>query len=272
MINFYNQVPSIYTNASRDFQYLSWLINIVLNDVKHNVDDIYNLPNTKADPKLTELLAMTLGFKVKRKYDQRQLITLVSIIPSILKYKGSKKAIDLVCKALVTASGAIGDTSCELKDNCLEVLLPKEYVDTSLFMDLIPYILPAGITCRIIKQTRITPRIDDIKVQLDDALVAQWQKDVVYDSDTKTVSGLSGLFEGSKDKEPVFANYLENETLNAGLLSNSIIPVVTTSLKTQSQDEPDYITEENEFGTTVIINKYTEEANSYGTTTHIEGK
>ena len=70
MIKFREQVPSVYTNASRDFQYLSWLIDVVLNSVKHNVDTIYDLPNVKHDAKLSELLAMTLGFKVKRNYDQ----------------------------------------------------------------------------------------------------------------------------------------------------------------------------------------------------------
>ena len=88
MIKFKNLVPSVYPNASRDFQYLCWLIDIVLNSVKHTVDDLYDLPNSKADPKLTELLAMTLGFKVKRNYDQDQLRALVAALPRILKYKG----------------------------------------------------------------------------------------------------------------------------------------------------------------------------------------
>ena len=76
MIKFANQVPSVYPSASRDFQYLGWLIDIVLNSVKHNVDDLYDLPNNQADIKLTELLALTLGFKVKRNYDQKQLSAL----------------------------------------------------------------------------------------------------------------------------------------------------------------------------------------------------
>ena len=47
MIKFYEQVPAVYPSASRDFQYLCWLIDIVLNSVKHNVDDLYDLPNSK---------------------------------------------------------------------------------------------------------------------------------------------------------------------------------------------------------------------------------
>ena len=54
MINLYNQVPTVYTSTSRDFQYLSWLYNIVLNSVKHNVDALYDLPKVQTDNKLIE--------------------------------------------------------------------------------------------------------------------------------------------------------------------------------------------------------------------------
>ena len=85
MINIFNQVPTVYTSMSRDFQYMCWLINIVLNSVKHNVDGLYELPNTKTDTRLAELLAMTLGFKIRRRYNQEQLAALVSIFPQLLQ-------------------------------------------------------------------------------------------------------------------------------------------------------------------------------------------
>lgn len=164
MINFYHQVPSVYNNASRDFQFLSWLINVVLNSVKHNVDDLYDLPNPKADPRLIELLAMTLGFKVKRNYNKEQLTTIVSILPSILRYKGTLTAVELAGKALIKASGAVGVFESNLVDNCLEVQLPENLVDTVLFTDLLPYILPAGISVKIITKTEVA--VDGIKTKL----------------------------------------------------------------------------------------------------------
>lgn len=233
MINFYNQVPSVYTNASRDFQYLSWLINIVLNSVKHNVDDLYDLPNTKADPRLIELLAMTLGFKVKRNYNQKQLAALVSIIPRILKYKGTTEAITLAGKALIKASGATGMFDCEIKNNCLEILLPEELVDTTLFMDLLPYILPAGITCRVVRKTQTQAGIDSINVGYHDTLYADWHSDLSWNADTQTSTGLANIFEADSH-EPNFANYKKSETdklvLNNGLLDNSMIPVLNNVL------------------------------------------
>lgn len=229
MINLRNQVPSIYTSASRDFQYLSWLINIVLNSVKHNVDDLYDLPNTKADPRLTELLAMTLGFKVKRNYDQKQLATLVSILPTILKYKGTIEAITLAGNALIRTAGSEGSFHCELEDNCLIVRLPRELVDTTLFMDLLPYILPAGLTCRIVRRTDVKSGISPINVAYQDALSASWHVDLGYtDSKNRQITtGLANLYEAGL-QDPNFA-FFENFDANkptAGLLDNSLIPVL----------------------------------------------
>lgn len=235
MINFYNQVPSVYNSASRDFQYLSWLINVVLNSVKHNVDDLYNLPNNQADPRLTELLALTLGFKVKRNYNQKQLIALVSVIPSILKYKGTEKAVGLACRALIRASGAKGSFNIKLENNCLEVQLPEMLVDTNLFMDLLPYILPAGLSVRIVAKNIYKSDVENIDLDYDDVPIADWLPDLDWNSTSGTSIGLSTLFEDSTYGEikPEFANFKSSgdKVFNAGLLDNSIIPAVTKMLQ-----------------------------------------
>jgi hypothetical protein len=231
VINFRNQVPSVYTSASRDFQYLGWLINIVLNAVKHNVDDMYDLPNTKADPRLTELLALTLGFKVKRNYNNEQLAALVSIIPSILKYKGTKKAIVMAAKALLRASGTLGDFDedkhCKvLGGSLLEVTLPKDLIDVTLFTDLMPYILPAGMSCRVVRKTVLIDKYIT-EVEYNDELNAQWVTDLTWNTDTKCGSGLAELFDTSIH-EPEFAGLID-DALNTGLLANTVIPVLYES-------------------------------------------
>lgn len=251
MINLYNQVPTVYTSASRDFQYLSWLINIVLNSVKHNVDDLYDLPNTKADPRLTELLAMTLGFKVKRNYDQKQLATIVSILPTLLKHKGTYTAVTLAGNALIRTSGSIGSFECSLKDNCLVIRLPQELVDTTLFMDLLPYILPAGLTCRVVRKTDSKRGLDDINVTHRSKLHATWHRDVEYDEDKQTTIGLANLFEAGVH-EPIFSfhkDLSENDKtgeLTHGLLDSSLIPVLDAPMsmpKTRSDKSNEAKTE-----------------------------
>lgn len=275
MIKFQEQVPSIYTSASRDFQYLSWLINVVLNSVKHNVDDLYNLPNTKADPRLIELLAMTLGFKVKRNYNLQQLSALVAVLPIVLKYKGTVIAVEMAGKALVAASGATGDFVIENTTNGeLLVILPETLVDISLFTDLLPYILPAGMTCHIQRTAQIKGNITT-KVAYYDAMLVKMLPDLGWDGDAQVNIGLARLFSTGTEDISTLANFQNGDIdqFTAGLMNNTIIPSLTETLadpKT-TQDEPDYTEEINEHGTSVIIYKYSTDNNNDGTTVIIGG-
>lgn len=236
LIKFREQVPSIYPSASRDFQYLGWLIDIVLNSVKHNVDDLYDLPNSKTDSRLTELLAMTLGFKVKRNYDQNQLQALVAALPRILKYKGTMTAVNMAGNALIAASGAIGNFDSKVENGELTVTLPKSLIDISLFTDLLPYILPAGMTCHIVRKNQLKEGYAT-KLVHQNSLLAEWVPYLDYDDEKQTTIGLANMFntglstseyatfiavDGSRPLNDELTS--NNRVLNTGLLDNSIIP------------------------------------------------
>lgn len=227
MIKMYEQVPQVYMNASRDFQYLSRLIDVVLNSVKYNIDGIYSLPNNPSNVELTELLALTLGFKVKRNYDKEQLAALVSILPSILKYKGTQTAIDLVGKAIIKASGTPGTFLSSVKDNVLEIILPREQVDITLFLDLLPYILPAGLSCRIIKRT-VQQSMVSTETGFESAIRAVLVKDYeinrLYSPDNSAVIDFHNVL-GS----PHYVNPNDPYRPNLGLVDDNIIPVMENS-------------------------------------------
>lgn len=160
MINVKDQLPNIYYDASRDFQVLGHLYEVVLNYIKTNADMLYLLPNgIDVDTRTTELLATTLGFKLRRNYDKEQLAALVSIFPRLLKIKGTKAAVDLVGNALVKASGVPGTFTSAIEKNVLTVKIPIELSDITLFIDLLPYILPFGIRVSILRNTVITRQI-----------------------------------------------------------------------------------------------------------------
>lgn len=160
MINVKNQLPGIYYDASRDFQILGHLYEVVLNHVKTNADMLYLLPNgLETDTRTTELLASTLGFKLRRNYDKEQLAALVSIFPQLLKIKGTQQAIELAGNALVKASGVPGTFSSEIEDHVLTIKIPIELSDITLFIDLLPYILPFGLRVAIVRTTVITQEI-----------------------------------------------------------------------------------------------------------------
>lgn len=242
MIKFSNQVPSIYPSASRDFQYVGWLADIVLNGVKHNVDSLYNLPIADNDVKLTELLAMTLGFKIKRNYDKKQLAALAAILPSILKYKGTEKAITMAAGALIKASGASGNLDCKVNGTQLQITLPEGLIDATLFTDLLEYILPAGMTCRVIRSTQTKYYLDPILVGAKDTVQFDQYEDVTW-AENNLSTGLAMLYDATVPGTDFVANFLNSEegtTLNAGLLSNTVIPVFSTTTPSDFTEEKIY--------------------------------
>ena len=272
MIKFANQVPSVYSSASRDFQYLCWLFDIVLNSVKHNVDDLYNLPDNRADHKITELLATTLGFKIKRSYDQAQLRALVIVLPRILKYKGTKVAVDIAGRALLAASGASGSYRSEIRDSELYVIFPETLVDISLFNDLLVYILPAGMTCHIARTAMVET---ELKTEFDysEKLIAHWLPDVAWDDENQIPYGLANMFNPTAE-QPIFANYKDDVAPNVGLLDNNVIPLLSNAPLVSTNPRPvgyDYTEEQNSYGTTVILNNYTVEENDTDGNTVIIG-
>ena len=224
LINMYNEVPRVYLDASRDFQFISRLINIVLNSVKHNVDDMYDIPNVKEGSRLAELLAMTLGFKIRRKYNQKQLIAIVNILPEILKNKGTEKAVMLIGNALIQAADRQGKVYCSFDDGILSIILPKDSIDFTLLIDVLPYVLPAGVSYRISRRNQASGS-KKTELSQQDVLILSPGKDrdlaVLY---SPTVAN---------SEKPTFNNYTldssrEDNTLNQGLYINTIIPTLET--------------------------------------------
>lgn len=157
MIKLQNYTPEVYYRESRDFQFIGRLYDVVLNYIKTNTDLIYNLPmSDNSDSTLVDLVAMTLGFKSRHNYNVNQLVAICSIFPTILKYKGSIKAIELIGNALVKSEGITKDKfSCVInKDNPTELILavPNSLSDKALLRDLLNYVLPAGMTYKVISE------------------------------------------------------------------------------------------------------------------------
>lgn len=224
MINLYHSTPTIYAQASRDFQYLSWLYNIVLNSVKHNVDDLYQLPLNTSQDQLIELLALTLGFKVKRKYDTKQLSAIVTILPSLMKNKGTQHAIQLAGQAIMRASGVEGLFEIKSEGAHLKILLPRTLTDLNLFNDLLPYILPAGCTFRVTQETTTASDIQT-KLSLSSTIKTRIAQDITLkqiDGSINDQESLSRLFSPTGTSYDV--TYItEDSKPNTGLLGTTVI-------------------------------------------------
>lgn len=249
MINIKNQLPNIYYDASRDFQILGHLFEVVLNYVKTNTDMLYLLPNgIEEDTRATELLATTLGFKLRRNYDKDQLAALVSIFPQLLKIKGTKRAVELAGNALVKASGVPGAFTCEIENHVLIIKIPIELSDITLFLDLLPYILPFGLRTTIVRITAI-PQQTSLSVG-----AASVVRKVLASTDADTEGGEAkymphplGLVKISKDEKGTLSvdygnNFINPETNEAvaGLFGTSPIiafdPTKPSSLTRNTTD------------------------------------
>lgn len=156
MIKLQDYTPEVYYRESRDFQFIGRLYDLVLNYVKTNADLIYSLPlSDNSDNQFIDLMAMTLGFHAKHKYTSQQLKAICFVLSEIIRNKGTIKALTIACDAIFHAEGIQGQFKYELpdKDNNTNIIiyLPQELSDTTLLNDLFEYILPAGMSCQIIK-------------------------------------------------------------------------------------------------------------------------
>ena len=161
MITLQNYTPEVYYKESRDFQFIGRLFDLVLNSIKTNADLLYYLPlGIQSDEKLLELLALTLGFKPKHQYTAKQLRAVCSVFSEILRNKGSITALKIACEALFNAmdiSQALDYNFTEGKDKTeLNLYLPPDFEDITILNDLLSYVLPAGMSCNIIKELHVT--------------------------------------------------------------------------------------------------------------------
>ena len=172
MIKLQELTPSVYYEQSRDFQFIGRLYDIVLNYVKTNADNLYTLPIGKnMDEKLLNLLAFTLGFQSKHQYNSKQLLAICSVLPLILKHKGSLDAILIAVNSILYAEGINQALDYEFKDNNLVLYLSPDLSDLTLLKDIMIYILPAGIGCDMIKEIQSVNKIETVLTTKDEVTV-----------------------------------------------------------------------------------------------------
>ena len=155
MIKTKKLVPSVYYDKSRDFQLLGRTYDIIFNYLKTNIDTIYNNPLSKnSDKSLLDLMTLTLGFKSQHNYNVNQLAAMCSSFMVALKNKGNIQSVQLAIDTLLQAEGISQGSISEVdyENHVLVIYVPTELKDLNLFNDLLSYILPAGMSCTLIRQ------------------------------------------------------------------------------------------------------------------------
>jgi hypothetical protein len=110
---------------------------------------------------LLNLLALTLGFKPKKNYNSKQLLAICSVLPEILKHKGSMQAILIAVNALLAAEEITQplDYSIQPKKS-ITLYVSQKLSDLTLLTDLFEYILPAGISYNLVKENQLVTALE----------------------------------------------------------------------------------------------------------------
>lgn len=185
MIKLQDLTPAVYYKQSRDFQFIGRLYDLVLNYIKTNTANLSNLPIGKnMDEQLLTLLAFTLGFKPTKKYNSKQLLAICSVLPTILRHKGSIQALVLATNALLAAEGVKQPLDYTLHPNQgITLYVAQELDDLSLFTDLLDYLLPAGLSCNIIKESQIVSAAETV-LKVTDTVNVQYQDETLLSNIT----------------------------------------------------------------------------------------
>jgi hypothetical protein len=204
MIKLQDLTPEVYYKQSRDFQFIGRLYDIVLNYSKTNAANLCQLPiGDNMNEQLLNLLALTLGFKPTKNYNSKQLLAICSVLPDIMRNKGSLNALIIAANALLTAEGieqALDYTI--IPKQSITLYVSQQLSDLNLLKDLLDYILPAGISCGIVKELQARAKIETIIGIRDDVNVypAKQAEELSTIADKNLVLGSVG------DNKSIMAN------------------------------------------------------------------
>lgn len=157
--------PEVYYKRSRDFQAIGRVFDVVFNYLKTASDQLDNITvNELIDVKLLDLVATTLGFKKSHEYNSKELLAFCCSFSAILKCKGTKKSIEDILKAIAGAQNIVGNIHLVYDPDLFRVniFVPETFTELALFEDVLDYILPAGVSYRVIKETQITGAYTDL--------------------------------------------------------------------------------------------------------------
>lgn len=155
MIDVIRQTPAEYSKQSRDYQLIARLFTALYNVTKMYIDDM-NVWETNIDNKLTTLRSKTLNFIPNHSWDLNDLDAVISYFKYIMRKKGTTTALIFSLNILMRIrklQGVISEErgTLEINGNHITVKVPQRLTSAGVVEDLFSYLLPAGMTYRIIE-------------------------------------------------------------------------------------------------------------------------
>lgn len=245
MITLQNSTPEVYYQQSRDFQFIGRLFDIVINNVNTNTDLIYALPlSANSDSRLIDLMTMTLGFKANHKYNVKQLTSLCSAFTYILRNKGNIEAIETAILTLFNAEGiSLDRLEYDLsKQNVLRLVIPEQLSNINLLIDLMDYILPAGLSYELVRtmQRRLNIEEDMTRLKTDSSINFGYARSDSYKIAKATADATGNLnFNDyvAKDQNHFTSEGGKLKAGKEGIYTQAVLSPVTTIVQVQQPEE-----------------------------------
>ena len=173
MFRLQNKVPEVYVEESRDFQLFLRLYDTLFNGIKYDTDTIVNiLDATKASDRVLRLLCTRVGFFPRVDIDSNVLKYIIAAFPYIMKYKGTKKAVEMLVHTIIKAEHnpyLIGDeevivtidnnSSIGNRGYIVYIQLPTSLskINRVALDEVMRYILPTGYFYTLRKYISVRP-------------------------------------------------------------------------------------------------------------------
>lgn len=147
MIRLQDNVPSVYVEQSRDFQLFCRLYDCIVNGVRYDISTMTNIFDAnKINDQLLSLLSIRQGFFTDKNLNADVLRTILSAFPYIIKYKGSRKGIELCVNTILKLEGIYEVPRIDIdSENLVVTIYTESKISNTVGLDeLLKYVLPVG--------------------------------------------------------------------------------------------------------------------------------
>ena len=186
--------PEYYLQQSRDFQYLTRLMDIWFRGFKFDADMILKMADPLSCPdKYLQALREKIGFYPRKHIENEDLRIILKAFPWMYKYKGSRKAIDMAVRIGLMLNGIDANASqLRITINNMEVeVSTRQKIDETAIREMFRHIAPVGYALVFVTQEQQST-FSDVNYGGDVRLVAadkEWSSQVWGSGDNDDMHG-----------------------------------------------------------------------------------
>lgn len=186
--------PEYYLQQSRDFQYLTRLMDIWFRGFKFDADMILKMADPLSCPdEYLQALSEKIGFYPRKHIENEDLRIILKAFPWMYKYKGSRKAIDMAVRIGLMLNGIDANASqLRITINNMEVeVSTRQKIDETAIREMFRHIAPVGYALVFVIQEQQST-FSDVNYGGDVRLVAadkEWSSQVWGSGDNDDSNG-----------------------------------------------------------------------------------